>query len=47
MKISNMMINDNNFTSGCFNVQQNLLVIADYGGYLMSLNFNKYFGDIE
>jgi hypothetical protein len=47
MKVTNSMCNDSNFTTLCYNYQANVLVAADFGGYLMALTFNKTFGDIE
>lgn len=41
------MCNDSNFTTLCYNYQANVLVAADFGGYLMALTFNQTFGDIE
>ena len=47
MKLMNHMLNDTNFTAITYSALIGLIILADFGGYLMSLTFNSKFGDIE
>lgn len=47
MKVSNKIYNDINFTALCYNGSSKMLIVGDFGGYLMTMQFNKIYGDIE